>query len=179
MGRYLEALYHTGYYYPFIGYVQVLAAVLLLIPRTATLGACLYFPIILNICTLSLAVGFEGSLISAPLMVYANLYLLCWDYDKLKYLLPWASKPPVPIPDTSEQRFPLSFFLGVLAAVALTVFGLFNAYTKMPRNNLKDCMQDCQGSDATQPCFDFCDCIHREGRSFEQCSEALKKAKGR
>ena len=32
MGAYLEALHHTGYYYPFIGWLQILAALLLLIP---------------------------------------------------------------------------------------------------------------------------------------------------
>src|SRR4051812_40302294 len=46
MGAYLEALHHTGYYYTFIGFAQVTAAVLLIIPRTVTLGALLYFPII-------------------------------------------------------------------------------------------------------------------------------------
>jgi len=89
MGNYLEALHRTGYYYTFIGVLQMLAAVMLLIPRTATFGAMLYFPIILNICILSHAVRFEGSLVSSPLMVLANLYLLCWDYDKLKYTLPF------------------------------------------------------------------------------------------
>lgn len=90
MGNYLEALHRTGYYYTFIGIMQVTAAILLLIPRTATLGAIIYFPIILNICILSLAVRFEGSFISSPLMVLANLYLLCWDYDKLKFILPFT-----------------------------------------------------------------------------------------
>src|ERR1700712_2895502 len=66
MGHYLEALHHTGYYYTFIGIVQVTAALLLLIPRTAALGAVLYFPIILNICILSFAVRFDGSLLSSP-----------------------------------------------------------------------------------------------------------------
>lgn len=96
MGHYLEALSRTGYYYTFIGVLQVSAATLLLIPRTATLGAMIYFPIILNICILSLAVRFDGSFISSPLMVLANLYLLCWDYDKLKYIFPW-NKPQVPL----------------------------------------------------------------------------------
>ncbi|MES2567951.1 MAG: hypothetical protein V4565_13845 [Bacteroidota bacterium] len=89
MGNYLEALHRTGFYYTFVGVMQVTAAILLLIPRTATLGALIYFPIILNIWVLSLAVRFEGSWVSAPLMVLANLYLLCWDYDKLKFILPF------------------------------------------------------------------------------------------
>ncbi len=92
MGHYLEAFHRTGFYYTFVGVVQVTAACLLLIPRTATLGAVLYFPIILNICILTFAVRFVGSWITAPLMVLANLYLLCWDYDKLKYILPFNQR---------------------------------------------------------------------------------------
>lgn len=92
MGNYLEALHRTGYYYTFIGVLQVTAAILLLIPRTATLGALIYFPIILNICILSLAVRFEGSFLSSQLMVLANLYLLCWDYHKLKFIFPWQKQ---------------------------------------------------------------------------------------
>ncbi|HYG14455.1 MAG TPA: hypothetical protein VEC12_01800 [Bacteroidia bacterium] len=84
MGHYLYAFYRTGFYYNFVGVVQVVAACLLLFPRTATLGALIYFPIILNIYILTLSVRFEGSWVTSPLMVLANLYLLCWDYDKLK-----------------------------------------------------------------------------------------------
>ena len=86
LGHYLEALHLTGYYYPFIGVLQLTAAVLLLIPRTALLGALIYFPIILNICILAYAVRFEGTRITT-LMLLANIYLLCWHYDQLKHLL--------------------------------------------------------------------------------------------
>ena len=88
LGHYLEALHLTGYYYTYIGVIQVVAALLLLIPRTALLGAIIYFTIIFNICILAYAVRFEGTRITT-LMVLANLYLLCWDYDRLKYILPF------------------------------------------------------------------------------------------
>lgn len=102
MGHYLEALHTTGYYYTFIGIVQVTAAILLLIPRTVTLGAFLYFPIILNICILTFAVRFDGSLFTAPLMVLANLYLLGWNYEKWKYILPF-NRPANDTVITSEN----------------------------------------------------------------------------
>jgi uncharacterized membrane protein YphA (DoxX/SURF4 family) len=180
MGNYLEALYHTGYYYPFIGYVQVTAAILLLIPRTATLGAVLYFPIILNIAILSLAVGFDGSLVTSPLMVLANLYLLCWDYDKLKFILPFKQTNTVADftkQSTSNNKFPVKFFSGVFITVVLTVLIITNSYDKKTRNTLQDCYNDCKNSDDTQPCYDFCDCIHTQGQSFSKCSEELRKAK--
>lgn len=180
MGNYLEALYHTGYYYPFIGYVQVTAAILLLIPRTATLGAVLYFPVILNICILSLAVGFDGSLVTSPLMVLANLYLLCWDYDKLKFIFPFKqvkSEVDQSKQTTINNKFPVKFFIGVFITVVLTVLIITNSYDKKTRNTLQDCYTDCKNSDDSQPCYDFCDCIHTQGHSFSKCSEELRKAK--
>src|SRR5918911_3554909 len=49
LGHYFDALFQTGYYYTFIGVAQLMAAILLLVPRTVLLGAILYFPIIFNI----------------------------------------------------------------------------------------------------------------------------------
>jgi len=65
LGHYFDALYLTGSYYTFIGVSQLTAALLLLIPRTALLGAILYFPIILNICVLTYATR-PSSTTSAP-----------------------------------------------------------------------------------------------------------------
>ncbi len=107
MGHYLEALHYTGFYYTFIGILQVTAAILLLIPRTALLGAVLYFPIILNIFILTIAVRFEGSLLTSPLMVLSNLYLLCWDYHKLKFIFPFRHSTTQL---TQPQSFNLSTF---------------------------------------------------------------------
>src|SRR6476660_1080942 len=44
LGHYFDALHRTGFYYRFIGVSQLTAALLLLIPRTALLGALLYLP---------------------------------------------------------------------------------------------------------------------------------------
>src|SRR5258705_9436396 len=83
LGHYFDALFLTGFYYTFIGTAQLIAALLLLIPRTALLGAIIYFPIILNIFVLTHATRFDGTRIVA-LMLLANLFLLVWDYDRLK-----------------------------------------------------------------------------------------------
>jgi uncharacterized membrane protein YphA (DoxX/SURF4 family) len=181
MGHYLEALHHTGYYYPFIGVVQVAAAILLLIPRTATLGALLYFPIILNICILSLAVRFDGSLLSSPLMVMANLYLLCWDYDKLKFIFPFyqaAIPDDAPKPGVFSNKFPVMFFAGVAAAVAVLVLLITTVYDIKPRNTLSDCMVQCKDSKNPKACSAFCDAIHTKGqpldKSLAQYHKALK-----
>lgn len=177
MGNYLEALFHTGYYYPFIGYIQVTAAILLLIPRTATLGAVIYFPVILNICILSLAVGFDGSMVTSPLMVLANLYLLCWDYHKLKLILPFkysnTNFQGAPI-ERNSNKFPLIFFLGVVFTVITTVLIITNSYLKKTRNTLYDCEADCKETDDSEACNSFCACIHTEGKSYDTCLEEYR-----
>ena len=88
LGHYFDALYITGYYYTFLGISQLLIALLLLIPRTAVLGALMYFPVILNICVLAYAVRFEGTRITT-MMLLASLFLLVWYYDRIKYILPF------------------------------------------------------------------------------------------
>ncbi|HEX9980940.1 MAG TPA: DoxX family protein [Flavobacterium sp.] len=178
MGNYLEALHLTGYYYTFIGIAQVTAAVLLLIPRTATLGALLYFPIILNICILSLAVCFDGSLLSSPLMVLANLYLLCWDYDKLKFIFPFNKPAEITaIPkQKSSNGFPVAFFSGVVATVIIVILLITNAYTIKPRNFSAECLNQCENSDNPEACNTFCDCIHAEGQSYDKCLDEYNKA---
>lgn len=179
MGHYLEALYYTGYYYTTIGVLQVTAAILLLIPRTATLGAAIYFPIILNICILSFALRFEGSLLSSPLMVLACLYLLCWDYHKIKFILPFnhpKTHHPIPKQKSLNNTFPTIFFSGVIATVIIVVMVLTNAFNIKPRNTLSACKSQCQDSNKSSACYDFCDCIHTDGQPLDTCLKEYNHA---
>ena len=176
MGHYLEALFYTGYYYPFIGVMQMLAAVLLLIPRTATLGALIYFPIILNIMVLSLAVRFDGSLFTAPLMLTAVIFLLCWDYHKLKYILPlkqYTSEKLLP-PQPKIRKFPFVFFGGVFLYTIGFIFFITNIYEIMPRNTITDCERQCSDTENPENCITFCECIHEEGNSLQECLEVYE-----
>ncbi len=84
VGHYFNALYQTGYYYDFLGWSQLTAAVLLLIPRTSHIGALAFLPIIVNIAVLTSSVGFAGTWVITILMSLAGLYLVCWEYDRLK-----------------------------------------------------------------------------------------------
>lgn len=179
MGHFLEAFYYTEFYYTFVGVLQMLAGSLLLIPRTASLGAVIYFPIILNICVLSLAVRFEGSLISSPLMVLSNLYLLCWDYHKWKYLLPWdrrAADVLLVTPAVRDKRFPFAFFGGVIATMAVTIFIVEHAFAIYPRNSTKDCSSQCDTNAKPEACLAFCDCVHRDGRLYAECLALYRAA---
>lgn len=182
MGAYLTALYHTGYYYTFIGIAQVVAAILLLIPRTITLGALLYFPIIVNICILSFSLRFEGSFISAPLMVLANLYILVWNYDKLKYILPFKNVPDFGIvkkPEKYSNKFPLGFFTGVTATFGLVIVLFTYGHEIMPRNSLSECQKQYENTELEDVGNAFCECIHTNGKPITVCLEKFNKAKKR
>lgn len=174
MGAYLEALHHTGFYYTFIGYAQVAAAILLIIPRTVFLGALIYFPIILNICILSIAVRFEGSLVTSPLMVLANLFLLVWHYNKLQFLLPIKSRLDMLHVGKSKKysnKFPWLFSLFVIACVAFTVVVARFGYDVRPRNSLKDCKKQFVNTINEEKGIEFCQCIHIKGGTLNNCLE--------
>lgn len=178
MGHYLEALHHTGYYYTFIGILQVAAAILLLIPRTRLLGALIYFPIILNICILAYAVRFEGTRITT-LMVLAGLYLLAWDYDRLKYILPFKQPPKsddTARPEMRSNKFPFMFFVGVFATVAAVIVINQVIYDIRPGNSLMECTNGCAGNAKPEACKVFCDCVHNSGKPLDSCLAQYHKA---
>ena len=180
MGSYLVALHHTDYYYHFIGIAQILAAILLLIPRTVTLGALLYFPIIVNICILSFALRFDGSFVSAPLMVLANIYLLVWNYDKLKYILPFKRIPDFGIvgrPVKYSNKFPVLFFAAVAATFVLIVSIFLFGSQVMPHNSLKDCNSQFVHTKREHAGAAFCECIHTNGKPLKECLTALENSK--
>lgn len=87
VGFFFEGLYRTGWYWNFLGAAQLLAALLLIIPRTTTLGAVIYFPIIVNIFLITLSMHFSGTPVITGLMVLGSVFLLCWDYDRLAPIL--------------------------------------------------------------------------------------------
>ena len=181
LGHYFEALHLTGYYYTFIGVLQVTAAILLLIPRTALLGAIIYFPIILNICILAYAVRFEGTRITT-LMLLANLFLLCWDYDRLKYILPFKqSKADINTTKmkTLSNKFPFAFFGCVFAIAASVVLINHFLYEIRPGNSLLECTNGCANNGNPKACEDFCDCIYNQGNLLDKCLDEYEKAKER
>lgn len=180
MGAYLEALHHTGYYYTFIGIAQVVAAILLIIPRTVTLGALLYFPIIINIWLLSFALRFEGSFVTSPLMVLANLYILVWNYDRLKFIFPLKRFSTIGIlkkPKKYNNKFPFLFFAGVFMTAVLTVSLALFGYEVMPRNSISDCKKQFINTELETAGFEFCECIHTNGTSLDDCLEEFENAK--
>lgn len=170
LGHYFDALQQTGYYYTFIGVVQILIAVLLLIPRTSLLGALMYFPVIINICVLTYATRFEGTRL-VTMMVLASLFLLIWDYDRLKNILPFKHHEPNPPVLTKPlgMRLRLLFFGGCIVVLAFIIIGTFYLYEIGPCNSEAACRNQCAGSKNPAACESFCDCIYEQGQPLDNC----------
>jgi uncharacterized membrane protein YphA (DoxX/SURF4 family) len=179
LGHYFDALHLTGYYYTFIGVAQIITAILLLIPRTSLLGALMYFPIIVNICVLTYATRFDGTR-GVTMMVLASLFLLIWDYDRLKYILPFKQQPktdPHVIKKPSGKRLRIIFFGGSLAIVAFVIIGTFYLYEIVPGNSEAECRNQCASSKNPAACKVFCDCIYKQGQPLDSCLATFDKAK--
>ena len=178
LGHYFDALHLTGFYYTFIGVSQLTAALLLLIPRTTLLGAILYLPIIFNICVLTYATRFEGTRI-ATLMLLANLYLLCWDYARLKYVLPLASSSDVGTAPNQKMslKFPLVFFICAVAAVVSVIVINNFVYDIRPGNSQLECTNGCANNARPEACERFFNCIYNEGNPLDKCLEEYGKRK--
>lgn len=173
LGHYFDALYLTGYYYTFIGVAQIIIAILILIPRTSFLGVLMYFPMIVNICVLTYATRFAGTRANTMLLL-ACLFLLIWNYDRLKYLLPYKQpkiEPPV-LKYPSRVRLRVIFFGACLAILAFVIIGTSYLWKIAPGNSEAECRNQC---DKNPGACEFCDCIYKEGKSLDSCLTAFNR----
>jgi hypothetical protein len=178
LGHYFDALHLTGYYYTFIGISQIIIAILILIPRTSLLGVLMYFPVIVNIIVLTYAVRFDGTRL-ITMMLLACLFLLLWDYDRLKHILPFK-QPKTETPVLKKplgMRLRIIFFGGCTAALAIIIFGTFYLYEIVPGNSEEECRNQCASSKNPAACEVFCDCIYTQGQSLDSCLATFNKAK--
>lgn len=129
VGRFFEAMYQTGGYWEFLGWMQVVAGVLLLVPRTACLGALLFLGLMTNIFVITVALDFGGTPVVTGLMLLAVVFLVLWDFHRWKPIL-FATPPqePPPLPPLRWHRLEqgltaigagsgLIFFLGTRGLV--------------------------------------------------------------
>ena len=131
VGYYFDALLRTGFYYEFLGWGQMIAAILLLIPRTSHIGALIFLPIIMNIAVLTTSVGFRGTWVLTIFMTLAATWLVAWDYDRLKPVLFQKRAVAVKEIPWSFISIPLFFALGGFAFANLAWFagiGAVNNY---------------------------------------------------
>lgn len=87
VGYFFEAMYQSGFYWNFLGWAQLIAGSLLMSQRFSTIGALAFFPIILNICLITISIDFgSGTPVITTLMLLGTIFLILWDYKKLRIL---------------------------------------------------------------------------------------------
>jgi len=87
IGYFFEALFRTGMYWNFLGWGQLIAAVLMMTQLFATLGNLIFFFIITNIFFITVSMHFTGTWLIALLMLFASTCLLLWDLNRLQYII--------------------------------------------------------------------------------------------
>ncbi len=112
-------------------------------------------------------------------MVLANLYVIGWNYEKWKYVLPFNR---LPISDELTEKkklgnkFPTLFFAGVFAAVVFFMFAFPRFYSVMPHNTLPQCLKQFKDGNRTKASEDFCGCIHKSGKPLDKCLDDYDNA---
>ena len=86
IGFFFEALYRSGMYWNFLGWSQLITALLMMTQRFSTLGNLIYFFIISNICCITIAMQFTGTWVITSLMLFASICLLLWDANKFQFI---------------------------------------------------------------------------------------------
>lgn len=122
VGYFFSGFFSAHGYYRFVGVAQWAAGGLLLIPRTATLGALLYLPIIVNIFVITVAIGpaFAGTRVITGAMLVADMYLLLWDWDRWKHVLPVTS--------ATARHGDLTTTLGMMLAAGVGFLGVVGTH---------------------------------------------------
>jgi len=124
VGYFFEAMYQTGFYWNFLGWCQFIAGCLLMSQRFSTIGAIIFFPIILNVTMITYSVNFGmGTPTITLLMLMGTLFLLAWDYKKWIILFKPDHKIKIDLTNAPADRFmnnPVWVIAGILFMV-LTV----------------------------------------------------------
>lgn len=124
VGYFFEALYQSGMYWNFLGWVQLIAGILLITQRYATLGALMFFAILSNIWIITLSMSFNGTWIITSLMMFAVMILLIWDKHKLLPIINYKTTPMInEFPDPARPWVNT----GVVYAVCFTAICLLGA----------------------------------------------------
>jgi hypothetical protein len=125
LGGFFETLFLSGPYWRFLGFVQVLAGILVLMRTTATLGALIFFTIMLNIFVITISYDFRLTPFVTGAMLMATLYLLVWDYDRLRGLVVPGGASAAKLAPLPQPRLSGPLERGVYVAGALAGLGFF------------------------------------------------------
>jgi uncharacterized membrane protein YphA (DoxX/SURF4 family) len=125
VGLFFENMYQTGFYWNFLGLAQVLFGVLLMTQRFASFAALFFITILTNIWLITISLEFKGTWIITSLMMFANIVLLIWDYQKYRSLFMY--KNPV-TPKLYKEPHQDWIIVGVLLCFLYFVTNLLSEF---------------------------------------------------
>ncbi|SKC76265.1 hypothetical protein SAMN05660236_3373 [Ohtaekwangia koreensis] len=133
VGYFFEAMYQTGFYWNFLGWGQFIAGALLMTQRFATVGAMVFFPIILNVFVITHSINFGmGTPVITTLMLLATIFLIIWDYKKWMILLKHDHQIKLDLRTEPEDTFmtdPLWTITGIIFIVLTIMPWIFNDHS--------------------------------------------------
>jgi uncharacterized membrane protein YphA (DoxX/SURF4 family) len=127
---FLHAFYQTGWFYNFVGALQLTAAVLLMTQRFAGLGAAMALPILTAIAAFCWSTGVVVTSIVVTLMWLGTVGLLAWDI--MPYLSNTATDESAVQPKLSSHRR-LWAFCGFAIIIIYIGFCIFRGEVYRPR----------------------------------------------
>lgn len=123
---FFDALANSGIYWNFLGFCQMAVGILIIIPRTAALGAVVYFPVMLNVFVIAVSLPFYSSVIAVTgAMLAGNLYLIGLAAGQLQPLLAAQTCQP---PTDGARRTRRLMYVASLTACLVLVFHLGLAF---------------------------------------------------
>lgn len=112
---FLDAFHATGWFYQFVGAMQLITAVLLCTQRYAAIGALLGLPILTAITAFCWSTEVYPTATVATLMWLGTVALVLWDYPKWRGLLGAGSR----VPPIEPEDAPIDLRLWALCGVAV------------------------------------------------------------
>jgi uncharacterized membrane protein YphA (DoxX/SURF4 family) len=104
---FLHAFHATGWFYNFVGVVQLVIAALLMTQAWAPLGAVLAVPVLVTIAAFCWSTAVVPTAIVVSLMLLGALALVAWELPRLRRaLLPDPTSNPNPTPSPSPSPNP-------------------------------------------------------------------------
>ena len=91
--EFLHAFHATGFFYPFVGAVQLTIAVLLMTQTFAALGALMALPVMTTILVFCWSTGVVPTAVVTTFMFLGFVALLVWDIDRLLPIIKPGHEP--------------------------------------------------------------------------------------
>ncbi len=125
--------YNLGFYSIFVAYSQIVIGFLLLIKRFATLGAVMAFPMFVNILMITISLHWQGTPYVVTFFLLCNIYLLIYDYHKIKFLITDDAKSIQNIPiKRNDIQLDVLYIIGlIIILIAVSIRGLGDEFPKI------------------------------------------------